>query len=157
MDVDNKDSKECSQTKISEKCKGKDVSMREMPVKLNEAKDSGYSPLSNFTEFSSTNDEKNKAKLIKTKKLKFFLKRDINNTNISLLNFNILPKRKIGKMEVSLRLKKILKYKLKSLKHRFNIPLVMKFPGRSKIAMKKARLRGRFVKQAKKIFAVKIC
>jgi hypothetical protein len=50
----------------------------------------------------------------------------------------------------------IFKYKMKAFKHRLTVPLVKKFEGRSQIAKKKIRNRGRFVKQAKKIFNVLI-
>jgi len=53
-----------------------------------------------------------------------------------------------------MRIKKILKYKLKLYKRRNSVPIERKFMGRSKIAKVKPRIRGRFVKQAKKIFSV---
>jgi hypothetical protein len=49
-----------------------------------------------------------------------------------------------------------LKYKIKQFIHRNEIPVKRKFNGRSVIAKKKVRRRGRFVKQAKKIFSVKM-
>lgn len=72
----------------------------------------------------------------------------------TFLNFNVLPKRYIGKMKIPTRVKKIIKYKLKIFRRRTNVPLIRKFNGRSVIAKKKVRCKGRFVKQAKKIFSV---
>jgi hypothetical protein len=60
----------------------------------------------------------------------------------------------LGNLNLNMRIRKILKYKLKLYKRRDSVPVVRKFFGRSKIAQKKARLRGRFVKQTKKIFSV---
>ncbi len=57
-------------------------------------------------------------------------------------------------MQIKQRAKKILKYKLKLYLRRNLVPVIRKFKGRSKIAQKKARLRGRFIKQTRKIFSV---
>jgi hypothetical protein len=57
-------------------------------------------------------------------------------------------------MHIKQRAKKILKYKIKLCLRRNLIPIIRKFKGRSKIAQKKARLRGRFIKKSKKIFSV---
>jgi hypothetical protein len=93
---------------------------------------------------------------------KFVSKKCPNFDSIPRLRMENLPNRKIGKfffilgkLDIGLRLKKILKYKLKLYRRRNNVPIIRKFDGRSKIAQKKARFRGRFVKQMKKIFSVR--
>jgi len=69
-----------------------------------------------------------------------------------LFDFSRLPLLSIGKLPITLRAKKMLRYKKQIYKYRKLTPLTKKFEVRSNIAKSKQRVKGRFVKQKKTIF-----
>jgi hypothetical protein len=101
------------------------------------------------TNFSIHNN--NEKSISKNKILKFKVV-----SNFKSLNFSSIPKRHLGKMSLTSRLRKILRFKVKLNIHRTKIPVIRKFNGRSKIAQNKNRVRGRFVKKIKKFFSIKV-
>ena len=60
---------------------------------------------------------------------------------------DMYKKNNIGKYNWKIRTMKILKYKIKQIFRKGKIPIVTKYYGRSKVALLKPRLHGRFIKK----------
>ena len=122
-------------------------------LKKIEEVDSVLRKLESKNEKSNKNINKDSIDECSTKKS---FEETVYNQKHDIIELETIPNLIIGNYKLKTRLKKILNLKLTNFKRRIIVPLEKKFSGRSKIAKKKVRMHGRFIKQTKKVFIIKI-
>lgn len=75
---------------------------------------------------------------------------------VETIEIEEIPEIVVGNYKLKARLRKLFELKFSNFKRRIVVPIEKKFSGRSKIAKKKVRVHGRFVKQTKKVFKIKV-
>ena len=98
----------------------------------------------NLLELLTKNVKKNKERIENSFDLNTESTEDKSDEIISM--FKDIYKNNIGKYHWKIRAIKILRYKIKQIIRQGKSPIITKYIGRSKIASKKPRLHGRFIK-----------
>ncbi len=94
--------------------------------------------------------QKNNHNLKKSKKINLISNKELLFQKQFELACEIYPKKNIGKLNWEERIKLILKFKLKKFFRNEKRKICKRFEGRSKVASKKLRIKGRFVKDTSK-------